>query len=123
MSVEKARQIARNLSTKFAAPDYLASNAKSDFIPSCLDAVSQYYELSLSKKSSSYREKTLGALRRYAFKKLGSLKVSEIQRQRVATLIIPLLRDGKDVTAQMVWEAVSNVLTWSVKFGHRDDNR
>ena len=34
MSVEKARQIARNLSTEFAAPDYLSSKAKSDSIPS-----------------------------------------------------------------------------------------
>lgn len=122
MSVEKARQIARNLSTEFAAPDYLSSKAKIDSIPSFSDAVSQYDELSLSKKSSGYREKTLGTLRRYALKKLGSLRVSEIQRQHVATLIIPLIRDGKDATAQMVWEAVSNVLTWSVKFGHRDDN-
>ena len=32
------------------------------------------------------------------------------------------MREGKDPTAQMVWEAVSNVLTWAVKFGHRDDN-
>ena len=32
------------------------------------------------------------------------------------------MRDGKDPTAQVVWEAVLNVLTWAVKLGHRDDN-
>ena len=49
MSVEKARQIARNLLTEFAAPDYLLSKAKSDSIPSFSDAVSQYDKLSLPK--------------------------------------------------------------------------
>ena len=43
-------------------------------------------------------------------------------RQHVAAIVTPLMRDGKDPTAQMVWEAVSNVLTWAVKFGHRDEN-
>ena len=50
------------------------------------------------------------------------LKVSDVKRQHVAAIVTPLMRDGKDPTAQMVWEAVSNVLTWAVKFGHRDDN-
>ena len=50
------------------------------------------------------------------------LKVSKVTRQHVAAIFTPLMRDGKDPTAQMVWEAVSNVLTWAVTFGHRDDN-
>ena len=70
MSVEKARQIARNLSTEFAAPDHLSSKAKSDSIPSFSDAVSQYEELSFSKKFSSYREETLGTPTRHASKNL-----------------------------------------------------
>ena len=64
----------------------------------------------------------MGTLRRYAERPLGALKVTDVQRQHVAAIVTPLMRDGKDATAQMVWEAVSNVLTWAVKFGHRDDN-
>ena len=122
MSVDQARHHARHLAVEFSAPDYLLSKASRDAVPSFLDAVYQYDELALSKRSAAYRQKTLGTLRRYAIRKLGTLKVSDISRQHVAGIVTPLMRDGKDATAQMAWEAVSNVLTWAVKFGHRDDN-
>ena len=122
MSVDQAREQARRLAVEFSAPDYLSSKASRDAVPSFLDAVYQYDELALSKRSAAYRQKTLGTLRRYAIRKLGTLKVSDISRQHVAGIVTPSMRDGKDATAQMAWEAVSNVLTWAVKFGHRDDN-
>ena len=122
MSVDQARQQARRLAVEFSAPDYLSSKASRDAIPNFREAVQQYDELALSKRSAAYRQKTLGTLRRYAIGKLGMLKVSDVKRQQVAAIVTPLMRDGKDPTAQMVWEAVSNVLTWAVKFGHRDDN-
>ena len=122
MSVDQAREKARRLAVEFSAPDYLSSNASRDTIPNFRDAVHQYDELALSKKSPAYRQKTLGTLRRYAIGKLGELKISDVMRQHVAAIVTPLMRDGKDPTAQMVWEAVSNVLTWAVKFGHRDEN-
>ena len=122
MSVDQARHQARRLAVEFSAPDYLSSKASRDAAPNFQDAVHQYDELALSKRSAAYRQKTLGTLRRYAIGKLGAIKVSEVKRQHVAAIVTPLMRDGKDATAQMVWEAVSNVLTWAVKFGHRDDN-
>ena len=122
MSVDQARHHARRLAVEFSAPDYLSSKASRDAVPNFQNAVYQYDELALSKRSAAYREKTLGTLKRYAIRKLGALKVSDIRRQHVAAIVTPLMRDGKDATAQMVWEAVSNVLTWAVKFGHRDDN-
>ena len=122
MSVDQARHQARRLAVEFSAPDYLSSKASRDAVPNFRDAVHQYDELALSKRSAAYRQKTLGTLRRYAIGKLGELKVSDVRRQHVAAIVTPLMRDGKDPTAQMVWEAVSNVLTWAVKFGHRDDN-
>ena len=122
MSVDQARHQARRLAVEFSAPDYLSSKASRDAIPNFREAVQQYDELALSKRSAAYRQKTLGTLRRYAIGKLGVLKVSDVKRQHVAAIVTPLMRDGKDPTAQMVWEAVSNVLTWAVKFGHRDEN-
>ncbi len=122
MSVDQARHQARRLAVEFFAPDYLSSKASRDAAPNFRDALHQYDELALSKRSVGYRQKTLGTLRRYAVGKLDALKVSDVKRQHVAALVTPLMRDGKDPTAQMAWEAVSNVLTWAVKFGHRDDN-
>ena len=91
-------------------------------MPTFAEAVHLYDQLALSNKSATYREKTMGTLRRYAERPLAALKVTDVHRQHVAAIVTPLMRDGKDATAQMVWEAVSNVLTWAVKFGHRDDN-
>ena len=122
MSVDQARHLARRLAVEFSAPDYLSSKASRDAAPNFQDAVHQYDELALSKRSAAYRQKTLGTLRRYAIGQLGAIKVSEVKRQHVAAIVTPLMRDGKDATAQMVWEAVSNVLSWAVKCGHRDDN-
>jgi integrase len=121
-SVDQARAKAREIAVEFASPNYLAGEAIRGKTPRFAEAVHLYDQLALSNKSVTYREKTMGTLRRYAERPLGKLKVTDVQRQHVAAIVTPLMRDGKDATAQMVWEAVSNVLTWSVKFGHRDDN-
>jgi integrase len=122
MSVDQARARARELALDYTSPDFLQTEAARGQTPNFSEAVRLYDQLSLSNKSATYREKTMGTLRRYAERSLGALKVTEVQRQHVAAIVTPLMRDGKDATAQMVWEAVSNVLTWAVKFGHRDDN-
>ena len=122
MSVDRARARARELALDFTSPDFLQTEAARGQTPTFGEAVRLYDQLALSKKSATYREKTIGTLRRYAERPLGLLKVTDVQRQHVAAIITPLMVDGRDATAQMVWEAVSNVLTWAVKFGHRDDN-
>ena len=122
MSVDHARARARELALDFTSPDFLQTEAARGQTPTFGEAVRLYDQLALSKKSATYREKTMGTLRRYAERPLGLLKVTDVQRQHVAAIITPLMVDGRDATAQMVWEAVSNVLTWAVKFGHRDDN-
>ncbi len=122
MSVDHARARARKLALDFTSPDFLQTEAARGQTPTFGEAVRLYDQLALSKKSATYREKTMGTLRRYAERPLGLLKVTDVQRQHVAAIITPLMVDGRDATAQMVWEAVSNVLTWAVKFGHRDDN-
>jgi len=121
-SVDQARAKAREIAVEFASPNYLVGEAIRGKTPSFAEAVRLYDQLALSNKSLTYREKTMGTLRRYAERPLGKLKVTDVQRQHVAAIVTPLMRDGKHATAQMVWEAVSNVLTWAVKFGHRDDN-
>ena len=122
MSVDQARVRARELALDYTSPDFLQTEAARGQTPNFGEAVRLYEQLALSNKSATYREKTMGTLRRYAERSLGALKVTNVQRQHVAAIVTPLMRDGKDPTAQMVWEAVSNVLTWAVKFGHRDDN-
>ena len=122
MSVDQARVRARELALDYTSPDFLQTEAARGQTPTFGEAVRLYDQLALSNKSATYREKTMGTLRRYAERPLGTLKVTDVQRQHVAAIVTPLMRDGKDATAQMVWEAVSNVLTWAVKFGHRDDN-
>ena len=122
MSVDQARARARELALDYTSPDFLQTEAARGQTPTFSEAVRLYDQLALSNKSATYREKTMGTLRRYAERPLGALKVTDVQRQHVAAIVTPLMRDGKDATAQMVWEAVSNVLTWAVKFGHRDDN-
>ena len=122
MSVDRARARARELALDFTSPDFLQTEAARGQTPTFCEAARLYDQLALSKKSATYREKTIGTLRRYAERPLGLLKVTDVQRQHVAAIITPLMVDGRDATAQMVWEAVSNVLTWAVKFGHRDDN-
>ena len=122
MSVDRARARARELALDFTSPDFLQTEAARGQTPTFGEAARLYDQLALSKKSATYREKTIGTLRRYAERPLGLLKVTDVQRQHVAAIITPLMVDGRDATAQMVWEAVSNVLTWAVKFGHRDDN-
>ena len=122
MSVDQARARARELALDYASPDFLQTEAARGQTPTFSEAVRLYDQLALSNKSATYREKTMGTLRRYAERPLGALKVTDVQRQHVAAIVTPLMRDGKDATAQMVWEAVSNVLTWAVKVGHRDEN-
>jgi len=122
MSVDQARARARELALDYTSPDFLQTEAARGQTPNFSEAVRLYDQLALSNKSATYREKTMGTLRRYAERPLGALKVTDVQRQHVAAIVTPLMRDGKDATAQMVWEAVSNVLTWAGKFGHRDDN-
>jgi len=91
-------------------------------MPSFAQAVADYDQLGLSKMSSAYRYKTLGTIHRYLLPKLGDIKVSDINRSIVADIVSPLMKEEKNATAGMVWEAASNVLTWAVKFGYRDDN-
>ena len=122
MSVDQARARARELALDYTSPDFLQTEAARGQTPNFSEAVRLYDQLALLNKSATYREKTMGTLRRYAERPLGALKVTDVQRQHVAAIVTPLMREGKDATAQMVWEAVSNVLTWAVKFGHRDDN-
>ena len=122
MSVDQARARARELALDYTSPDFLQTETARGQTPTFSEAIRLYEQLALSNKSATYREKTMGTLRRYAERSLGALKVTNVQRQHVAAIVTPLMRDGKDPTAQMVWEAVSNVLTWAVKFGHRDDN-
>jgi integrase len=122
ISVDQARARARELALDYTSPDFLKTEAARGQTPTFAEAVRLYDQLALSNKSLSYRKKTKGTLERYAERPLGALKVTDVQRQHVAAIVTPLMHDGKDATAQMVWEAVSNVLTWSVKFGHRDDN-
>ena len=112
MSVGQARHQARRLAVEFSAPDYLSSKASRDAAPNFQDAVHQYDELALSKRSAAYRQKTLGTLRRYAIGKLDALKVSDVERQHVAAIVTPLMRDGKDATAQMVFEGLEQQNVW-----------
>ena len=122
ISVDYARARARELALDYTSPNFLQTEAARGQMPTFAEAVHLYDQLALSNKSATYREKTMGTLRRYAERPLAALKVTDVHRQHVAAIVTPLMRDGKDATAQMVWEAVSNVLTWAVKFGHRDDN-
>ncbi|MEC7485092.1 MAG: Arm DNA-binding domain-containing protein, partial [Pseudomonadota bacterium] len=119
MSVDQARARARELALDYTSPNFLQLEVARGQTPTFSEAVRLYDLLALSNKSPTYREKTMGTLRRYAERPLGALKVTAVHRQHVAAIVTPLMRDGKDATAQMVWEAVSNVLTWAVKFGHR----
>ena len=60
----------------------------------------------------------MGKLWHYAERPLSVLKVADVYHQHVPAIVTLLMRDGKDATAQ---EAVSNVRTWAVRLGHRDN--
>jgi len=76
----------------------------------------------LRQKSSNYRNKTLGTLKRYLIKPIGNLKVPDITQKHLVTIVTPLMQKDMHPTAQLVWEAASNILTWAVRNGHREDN-
>jgi integrase len=122
MSVDHARQIARNLVLEFSSDTYILTEMRKSAIPTFKDAVQIYESLHLSKKSPNYREKTLGTISRYLMKPLGDLKVSDVSRTEIVSIITPIMHAEKHSTAKMIWEAASNVLTWAVRFGHRELN-
>lgn len=121
-SLEQARRIARQLVLDFSSESYLQNEIQKERTPSFAQAVELYDSLHLSNKSANYRYKTLGTITRYLEPTLGSIKVSDISRSDVAAIVTPILQNGKSPTAKMIWEAASNVLTWAVRFGHREAN-
>ena len=80
MSVDQARARARQLALDFTSPDFLHTEAARGQTPAFSEAVRLYDHLALSNKSATYREKTMGTLRRYAERPLGALKVTDVQR-------------------------------------------
>ena len=121
-SIEKARARARQLVVDYSSPDYLSSRVLKAANPSFEQAVELYDELVLSQRAASYRYKTLGTLRRYLIPKIGLLKVSDIARQHILGIVTPIMQGNRNPTAQMVWEAASNLMTFAVRHGYRDDN-
>ena len=121
-SIEQARQKARRLVVDYTSPDYVSSQALKAANLTFEQAVGLYDELILSQRAASYRDKTLGTLRRYLVPKIGSLKVSDIARQHILGIVTPIMQANRNPTAQMVWEAASNVMTFAVRHGYRDDN-
>ena len=121
-SIEQARAKARQLVVDFSSPDYVPSQALKATNPSFEQAVGLYDELVLSQRAATYRDKTLGTLRRYLVPKVGSLNVSGITRQHILSIVTPIMQANRNPTAQMIWEAASNVMTFAVRHGYRDDN-
>jgi len=121
-SIEQARAKARQLVVEYSSPDYVSSQALKAANPSFEQAVGLYDELVLSQRAASYRDKTLGTLRRYLVPKFGPLNVSDISRQHVLGIVTPIMQGNRNPTAQMVWEAASNLMTFAVRHGYRDDN-
>jgi len=121
-SIDQARAKARELAVELASPQFLKSEAIKGATPTFAEAVALYDEMVLSNKSPNYRDKTLGSLRRYLLAPLGALKVSDIARMHLVAVVTPLMRADKHPSAQIVWEAASNVLTWAVRNDYRDDN-
>jgi len=121
-TVDQARAKARQLAVDFSSPDYRSSEAIKGTTPTFAEAANLYDEMTLRQKSVNYRAKTLGTLRRYLIKPLGSLKVSDITQKHLFTIVTPLMQKDMHPTAQLIWEAASNILTWAVRNGHRDDN-
>ncbi|MDA9022973.1 site-specific integrase [Alphaproteobacteria bacterium] len=121
-TVDQARAKARQLAVDFSLPDYLSSEAIKGATPTFAEAVNLYDEMTLRQKSVNYRDKTMGTLNRYLLKPLGSLKVSDITQKHLVMIVTPLMQKNMHPTAQLVWEAASNILTWAVRNGHRDDN-
>jgi len=121
-TVEQARAKARQLAIDFSSPDYLSSEAIKGLTPTFAEAARLYDEMTLRQKSVNYRDKTMGTLNRYLLKPLGSLRVSDITQKHLVMIVTPLMQKNMHPTAQLVWEAASNILTWAVRNGHRDDN-
>jgi integrase len=121
-TVDQARAKARQLAVDFSSPDYLTSEVIKGAIPTFAEATRLYDEMTLRQKSVNYRDKTMGTLNRYLLKPLGSLKVSDITQKHLVMIVTPLMQKNMHPTAQLVWEAASNILTWAVRNGHRDDN-
>jgi integrase len=121
-SIEQARAKARQLAVEFSSPDYLSSEAIKGETPTFAEATKLYDEMTLQQKSFNYRYKTLGTVNRYLLKPLGSLKVSDITQKHLVVIVTPLMQKNMHPTAQLVWEAASNILTWAVRNGHREDN-
>ena len=121
-TVDQARAKARQLAVDFSSPDYLASEVIKGATPTFSDAVKLYDELVLSQKSRTYRDKTLGTLKRYLIKPLGLIKVTDVTHKHLVNIVTPIMQRDMHPTAQLVWEAASNILTWAVRNGHRGDN-
>ena len=63
-TVDQARAKARQLAVDFSSPDYLSSEAIKGTTPTFAEAAALYDEMTLRQKSSNYRNKTLGTLKR-----------------------------------------------------------
>ena len=121
MTVDQARARARELALDYTSPDFLQTEAARGQAPTFGEAIRLYDQLDPSTKSATYREKTMGTLQRYAERPLSALKVTDVQRQHVAAMVTPLMRDGKDATAQMVGGGVERA-DMGGEVRHRDDN-
>ncbi|RCL77724.1 MAG: DUF4102 domain-containing protein [SAR116 cluster bacterium] len=122
LTIESARKRALHLANEFTSPDYLSNKAKIELIPTFSSVVNNFEELHFEGKSPRYKSETMGYLRRYAIKPLGSLKLDQVSRANVANIITPLMQSGRNPTAQSIWGAVSAVLTFSVRFGYLEGN-
>ena len=122
MSVDQARHRAREHAFAFSSGDYLTNTANLSALPLFEDLIKQFDDIHLKDKSARYRSETLGYLRRYSIKPLGSFRVDQIRRNHVSKIITPLMAKNMNPTAQSVWGATSAVLSFAVRLGYIDSN-
>jgi len=122
MNVEEARDRARKLAIDYRSGDYLKKISTDRAIPTLLEAIFQYDALELSQKRPRYRQETLGYLNRHVVPTLGKLKLNDITRKHVASVVEKFIKSGQHATAKSVWGAVSTLLSFAMRFGYVESN-
>ena len=123
VSLAEAREKARkNRKLAREGGDPLAEKRRALDVPSFVEAAAWVLE----QKQAGWRSKRHGrdwmsSLDRYAFPRIGKLRVSEVTSADVLEILSPIWHT-KPATAQVVLQRIRSVLDWGVALGFRTDN-
>ena len=122
LSVDQARNIAREKAIAFEDPKYFQKQAAELAKLSFNEAFAQYASVRMQSLAKSTREKQIGLFSREVLPKTDNLLLENFSRANLSGITLPIQKSGREGTASDVWKAVSAFLTWCVRHGYLEVN-